>query len=295
MISTKKLTKTVEVRPGIFFDIPQKQVGFSLLRRRFYQLLLILFSPRYCAHRDVIQDTAHRYAQPKEVEYYKAIALSGLYPIEFHSFNKAKEVCPKMQTILVLGCGTGREAFALEKLGFTVTAFDFCGPMLDAACELGQQINSSVQFMTDRPTGSFDMVFFTYGMSNHLLSRQARVELLHFWSQRISKSGILLFGGYYRKIHLFDRFYFASWLLRLRWRFKKNVEAGTTLISHFGFHNDEAIPLPFHFYQSREEIEDEIRSIGMHPIKIDVTSQFQYLAEGPFLDSHLLAIHGDRA
>ena len=293
MKNIKRPTQTVEVRPGVFFDIPVKDSGFSLFTRRIYQLMLILFSPRYAPNRDVGKDTAIRYGQPQEVAYYKAIAMSGLYATESLTFKKARAIRPNLKTILVVGCGTGREAFALEKEGFTVTAYDFCGPMLDAAIELRKKANRSVIFTDQKPVGSFDMVFFTYGLSNHLLSKQARVELIKEWREKIKEDGLLFFGGYHRKIHLFDRFYIASLLLKLRWLFRKSVDHGTTVISHFGYHNDEATPLPFHFYQNREEIEEEVSLAGMTPLKIEIPPDQRDFIESDFLESYIIGVLKD--
>ena len=168
-MSTKsKSSSLVEIRPGVTIEVAPKNTSLELLFRRIKQILIIAFSPRFSASRDVLKDTAERYAQAKEIQYYINIASIGLYQMEASGLKKAFEVKPNLKKgsrVLVVGCGTGREAFALEEEGFSVVGFDFCGPMLEAALKLKEKRNSKVTFTNTISNEKFDMVLFTYGLT----------------------------------------------------------------------------------------------------------------------------------
>ncbi len=277
-LKSKSPTLT-EIRPGVKIEIAPKSSFLGLLWRRIRQFSLVAFSSRFSPHRDVLKDAAERYAQEKEVRYYRQIASIGLYEMEMSGLLEALKRKPDLKhggTVLVVGCGTGREAFALEKEGLNVTGFDFCGPMLNAAKEKKGEFNSLVNFTDQIPTEKFDMVFFTYALSNHLTTRKERVNLLRQWTPLLKDNGLFFFSGYYRKIHVGDRFFWAWLILKIRWLLRKPCPFGMTAISHFGWHNDEATPLPFHFYQSSEEIQSELKSAYLSPIVIDAPESYPF-------------------
>lgn len=280
-----KSTYKIEVRPDVNITIPRKLGPFRLMLRRFHQLSLILTSKRFSPSRNIVADTSERYAQETEIKYYEEIAKVGLYPYEDAALQRAIELFNEKSIhhglkALVIGCGTGREVFVIEKAGFKTTGYDNCHPMIDTARKLKGHFQSDARFTTDKKevieSGPYDLVVFTYGLSNHFIQYSERVALLKEWSSHISKEGYLLFSGYFRKIHFGDRFFIAWLLLKLRWLFRKSCPFGTTAISHFGWHNDEVTPLPFHFYQTAEEIKGELRAAGLTPIELTAPENYPH-------------------
>jgi SAM-dependent methyltransferase len=85
--------------------------------------------------------------------------------------------------VLVIGCGAGREAVVLAKLGFKVTAFDSSIPMLDAAARNIEEAKLKVDLLPlslyeiNRINSVFDLVFLgaNYGM---IPSRELRQQVL---------------------------------------------------------------------------------------------------------------------
>lgn len=272
-MTAEKPTQTVEIRPGIFIQIPLKDSGLKLIKRRLFQVGQVCFSPRFAPDRDVARDAKERYSQPTEIEYYKALALSGFYEPEEQSFLKAKEINSEMKTAIVIGCGTGREAFALEKAGLKVTAVDFSHKMIATANKIKEENHSSVIFTTERPSEKFDLVLVTYGLTNHLLSFEERVEVIKSFRPNLKPDGLMIFSGYFRKINFGDRFFIASQILRMRYLLRKKWEPGLTVISHFGFHNDEAMPLPFYFYQTKEEQIQELKQAGFEVFEVETIEE----------------------
>lgn len=234
---------------------------------------MVLFSPRFAPDRDVANDTRERYGQSDEIRYYEALSFSGFYEPEAQSFISAKKLNPTMKSALVIGCGTGREAFALAKKGLEVTAVDFCEKMISKANELNEQSNEKVFFTSEKPTKRFDLVLVTYGLTNHILSYEDRIATLKSFASYYHDKTVIMFSGYYRKINFGDRFWIASQILRLRWFGKKEWRPGLTVISHFGFHNDESIPLPFHFYREEEEIINELKESGLNVHKVPTVKE----------------------
>ncbi len=265
MQKTKEKTQILEVRPGVFFPIPRKERGLKLFKRRINQLFMIIGSKRFAPHRDFEKDIIERYAQPKEQTFYHAIALSGLYKEERYAVDEALKSMPENPSALVIGSGTGREAFALKKLGFNVIGVDTCPKMVETAKRIAHEKNFSVDFtlkLEDKK--QYDLVYTTFSLTNHLPYRAERIKLLKQMKKYMGEESILLFGGYFRPIKNFDRFWWAHYILKFRWFLRKKIEKGTTAISHLGHHNDHPIPILFHFYQSNEEIKMELKKSGFN-------------------------------
>lgn len=279
MSPKSKSPSLVEIRPGVTIEVAPKSGPLELLLRRIRQMFIVAFSPRFSPKRDVLKDAAERYAQEKEIQYYKKIASIGLYEMEANGLKKAFEIKPDLKKgarALVVGSGTGREVFALEEAGLSVVGFDFCGPMLEAAKELKEKRNSQVTFTNEVPKEKFDLVLFTYALTNHLTLQKERVELIKQWIPAMKEDGLFFFTGYFKKIHFGDRFYWAWLIIKIRWLFSKPCPYGMTAISHFGWHNDEATPLPFHFYQTGEEVQKELTDAGLKPIVIKAPKDYPY-------------------
>ena len=71
---------------------------------------------------------------------------------------------PDVSRALVVGCGAGREAFALESLGFRVKGIDISDTLVSAARSIAAETGSQVEFeVTDgaifsEPDDSYDIV-----------------------------------------------------------------------------------------------------------------------------------------
>src|SRR5262249_16463954 len=88
------------------------------------------------------------------------------------------------RSLLHLQCHCGLDTLSWARLGARVTGVDFSPRAIDIARRLAQQaqveaefVCSSIEELTDRLTGSFDVVFTSYGVLCWLrdLARWARV------------------------------------------------------------------------------------------------------------------------
>ncbi len=265
-----KSSKVVEVRPGVTFEIPNAAKGISLFLRRLKQIYIIALSERFSPNRNFLKDIKVRYSDPKEIAFYKAIALSGFYKEEYYAIKEAMSSMPEKPTAVVIGSGTGREAFALEDLGFSVIGVDNSTRMNEIANQLSVEHDKTSRFYEELPNlQSYNLVYTTFSLTNHISARKDRLNFLKEMKSLMNEQSILLFGGYFRPIRFGDRFWVTHFILKLRWLFRRSIEAGTTAISHLGHHNDELTPILFHFYQSADEIKRELEDSGLIPKMIE--------------------------
>jgi SAM-dependent methyltransferase len=103
--------------------------------------------------------------------------------------------------VLVAGSGAGREAFELERLGYTVTGVDFSPRMVEAATAEAARRGSSVTFKSadlrrhDEPAGSLGAVVFTYDVYSFvpgLRDRQALLTRLRRW---LAEDGVVFLSA----------------------------------------------------------------------------------------------------
>ncbi len=269
-----KSSKVLEVRPGVFFPIPTAARGLSFFLRRLKQLYALAFSKHFSPYRNFEEDIKNRYSDQREIDFYTAIALSGFYKEEYYAVKEAMKSMPETPTAIVIGSGTGREAFALEDLGFSVVGLDNCPRMNEISNGLAQEKGKVSNFQEYFPSQkAYDLVYTTFSLTNHIPAREDRINFLNQMKELMHDRSILLFGGYFRPIHFGDRFWIAHLILKLRWLFRRKLEKGTTAISHLGHHNDESLPILFHFYQSGDEIQRELIETGLDAKMIEIPKE----------------------
>jgi SAM-dependent methyltransferase len=95
-----------------------------------------------------VQDQIVRsYSAPEVVELYRQRMMAGLRRWEEAVLERAH---PEVGSVLVIGCGSGREAFALESRGWKVKAVDITPALLDIARAEAARRGSGIEFqLTD--------------------------------------------------------------------------------------------------------------------------------------------------
>ena len=107
--------------------------------------------------------------------------------------------------ILVAGSGAGREAFALEALGYDVRGVDFSPRMIDAARAEASRRGSRATFQVadlrtlDEPDGSLAAVVFTYDVYSFLPGAAAREALLSRMAGWLAPEGVVFLSA--RRAH----------------------------------------------------------------------------------------------
>lgn len=146
----------------------------------------------YFSNRDVVLD------------YARAAVNVGLWNSEKIIFEK---FILKEAEILELGCGAGRVALALAKLGFSkkITATDFSPPMVEVAKEIARsrdirEINFSVADATALtfPDARFDVAIFAFNGLQMIPKRSRRERALSEIFRVLRHGGIFIFTGHDR-------------------------------------------------------------------------------------------------
>ncbi len=114
---------------------------------------------------------------------------------------RIEESVPNGSRILVAGSGTGREAFALERLGYRVTGVDFAARMVEAATAEAARRGSSVTFRAsdlrshDELQGSLGAVVFTYDVYSFVPGARARIAVLRRLRTWLAPCGVLFLSA----------------------------------------------------------------------------------------------------
>jgi len=115
------------------------------------------------------------------------------------------ERIPRGARVLVAGSGAGREAFALERLGYVVSGVDFSPRMVEAAQAEALRRGSTATFVTadlrahDEPAGSLSAVVFTYDVYSFVPGRGDREALLARVRRWLGEGGVVFLSA--RRVH----------------------------------------------------------------------------------------------
>ena len=112
---------------------------------------------------------------------------------------------PRGARVLVAGSGAGREAFALERLGYEVSGVDFSPRMVEAANAEAVRRGSSARFgiadlrFHDELAGSLGAVVFTYDVYSFLPGLGDREALLARVRRWLAGGGVVFLSA--RRVH----------------------------------------------------------------------------------------------
>lgn len=114
----------------------------------------------------------------------------------------ALEYFPDGGAILNIGCGMGREAFALYDKGYTVTGIDISEPIISAVSRHAEMMEYNIPFFLydghsfPFENESFDVVVIyaqTFGL---LYGKKYKEEILNECCRVLNKNGLLIFSGH---------------------------------------------------------------------------------------------------
>ncbi|MFB3764909.1 MAG: class I SAM-dependent methyltransferase [Methanotrichaceae archaeon] len=101
--------------------------------------------------------------------------------------------------LLELACGTGSHAFALERLGYKVTATDYSEDMLNCARLKAAKISSSVDFQCqdmrklDLPDKRFDVAICLFDSIGYVATNEALKNVFEGVYKRLRDGGLFIF------------------------------------------------------------------------------------------------------
>lgn len=148
----------------------------------------------------LLDELRARYEHPLEVRAYARQVPGGLLPEEAALLAR---VAPTPCPALALGCGAGREVFALAESGFPTTGADISAAMLAAARRIEAARRGRAKapihwvWMPDPlslpfPDGSFGLVTALAQLLSHIPGRAERIALLSEAARVLVPGGILV-------------------------------------------------------------------------------------------------------
>lgn len=240
---------------------------FFLVTRKLFSL----FQPRFFVKdaESSLRTVAHKFNEEEEVLYYSQRAFDGLDEQEQHLVERYMR---RRGRVLNIGCGAGREAFALAELGFEVVGIDVAPRMIEAARRLAlsrlQNIHFEVKSAThlDYPLHLFDYVFISEGVYSLIPSRDLRIDVLRNVGKLLAPDGILLFSALYRRAAVLSRVSLYDVLRRIAKRLlgrQLHAEPGDTLVRYVS-HASKASRLCYvHLFTGAGEVWEEVLSAGL--------------------------------
>lgn len=210
-----------------------------------------------------------KYDRAAETRQYAALAPTGLEPPEREMVERHVKSGGR---ILDVGCGGGREALALARAGFQVTAIDIAPRMVEAAranaAREGLDIAFGVQSATelDEPPGSFDGAYWA-GSYHHIPGRALRVEALRRIVRALTPDGVLILMVAYREPRgLLSRSRLVDFLRGLGASFfgtRRLSEPGDGYMRETSQASDPREACFFHNFSSPHEVRAELEAAGL--------------------------------
>ncbi|HET6456735.1 MAG TPA: class I SAM-dependent methyltransferase [Armatimonadota bacterium] len=145
---------------------------------------------------ELFRSVVDYYSTPESLEYYRDRARNqGFYSVERAMVERFMS---PPATVLDVGCGAGREAFELTRMGYTVTGVDVTSALLEQAKAIATELGMDIEFRLgngkslDFPDGSFDYVLLITQMIHHVPLHANRVRLLREAGRVVKPGGRIL-------------------------------------------------------------------------------------------------------
>lgn len=112
---------------------------------------------------------------------------------------------PKAASVLDVGCGMGREAFALYDMGFTITGVDISEKAIKEAKQFALESNRNIKFLhtngTDLPfeDNTFDVVIIWAQTFGIMYGTKRQMSFLYECRRVLKENGIISFSGHDRE------------------------------------------------------------------------------------------------
>lgn len=266
----------------------------------FARKIVSLFDPRFFVKdaNSSLHSVAQKFNEDVEVLYYSERAHDGLDEQEQHL---VEQYMGRRGRVLNIGCGVGREAFALAELGFQVVGIDVAPRMIEAASRLAASRGENICFEVKSATNldytphSFDYVVMSEGVYSLIPTRDLRIDVLRNVGKLLAPDGTLLFSALYRRaavlsrVSLYGVFRRIAKLLLGR---RVHGEPGDTHIRYVS-HVSKASTLCYvHLFADADEVWKEVSSAGLDGFK---DNQAGYWVVRPLKEGNVEGVTGEVA
>ncbi|MGH7356878.1 MAG: class I SAM-dependent methyltransferase [Candidatus Rokuibacteriota bacterium] len=227
-----------------------------------------LTPPMFLGSADACLDGVRaKYGDPVEVREYRRHALGGAEPDEL-DFIRAH--APPGARVLDVGCGAGREALGLARIGYRVTGIDLAPAMVEAARRLAAEAGLSIEFRAQNvmdledPPGSWDAVYLGAPL-HHIPGRARRVATLAQIRRALAPDGVLLLMLAYRDCRPWSRSRLVDVCRRVGARVlgsDRVSEPGDDWMLEVSQASDPHTPVFFHNFDGPDDVRDELEAAG---------------------------------
>jgi 2-polyprenyl-3-methyl-5-hydroxy-6-metoxy-1,4-benzoquinol methylase len=209
-----------------------------------------------------------KYNNYSEIEFLKKMAPAGLEDYEEIIIDK---YCKKEGHTLVIGCGAGRESFALSEKKLNVTGIDIVEKLASICHNEGKEKNIKANFLTMNgfclgfKKESFDYIILFGQLISLIPSRENRINTLKECKRVLKDNGLIIFTTHSRERNLKEK---------LKWKiinFVRKINSGklqegdkwVTAISGYNLSEEKIF---MHMYTPQEALKD-IKLSGLRMIE----------------------------
>ncbi len=233
--------------------------------------ILSLLHPRFFVGdpESSLRSVAEKFDDAAEVVHYSHRTFQGL---DEQERLLVEQFMGRSGRVLNIGCGAGREAFALAELGFAVVGIDVASQMIAEAKRYAKTSGKNIDFEVkdatalDYPPNSFDYVLISAGVYSHIPTRQLRIDMLKKITDFLTPNGILFFsvlyrtGSFFSRISLYDVFRrIAKPILKRRLQ----SEPGDSLVRYVSPVGTPSKLCYVHFFKDPSKVLEEIALAGL--------------------------------
>jgi len=205
-----------------------------------------------------------KYNNYPEIEFLKRMAPAGLEDYEEIIVDK---YCKKNGHTLVIGCGAGREAFALAEKNLKVTGIDIVEKLVRICHNEGKEKDIKANFLTMNGccTGfkekSFDYVIMFGQLISLIPYRENRINTLKECKRILKKNGLVMFTTHSRERNIKEK---IKWNIInfIRKIISGKLQEGDKLVTAISGYSLSGEKIFMHLYTPKEALKD-IKSSGL--------------------------------
>ena len=231
-----------------------------------------LFNPEFLVleQNKAIISVKEKYNQEEEVNLHRKSVKEGLEEWEEYFLTKYMNNKGK---VLNIGCGAGREAIALTKLGFEVTGIDISEHMIKTAKEESESYNLNINFdvcsvmdIDKYESSKFDYIIFTRALYSYIPGQYLRIEVLKKAKELLKDNGFLTISGYIVKEIAISNLLRRKIISKI-YGLKNKAEKGDFMVDAVSPASSQGTCF-CHFFASMDEIRNEIEKTGLKVIEL---------------------------
>jgi len=262
IISIKRETKII--RPTTF----KIKIIFMIIMYKIKKL----FNPEFLVpeQNKAIISVKEKYNQEEEVNLHRKSVKEGLEEWEEYFLRKYMNNKGK---VLNIGCGAGREAIALTKLGFEVTGIDLSENMIKTAKEESKSYDLNINFdvcsvmdIDKYESSKYDYIIFTRALYSYIPGHNLRIEVLKKAKELLKDNGFLTISGYIVKEIAISNLLRRKIISKI-YGLKNKAEKGDFMVDTVSPASSRGTCF-CHFFTSKDEIRNEIEKAGSKVIEL---------------------------